>query len=667
MGRLKATILGPITKNIILGILGIVASFQVYSIASGDGRLWISRIHRTYQMTSMERNARFYIGRSGSEFMQFIANTVPEDGFVVIVPKGVIFAQQSLLQFFLMPRSIPNCGCDENPAQYSSSCIECLRNPKHYIPAIGDFPSPEVMEGWKTFIPYPVDSYLYHGIYVPTDSHPEQSVSPDNQASSLLVALCIDIVVCVAIFILGYLISDMMVQTPNKNPAVVAGIPIGMGTLTWATFLVSWAGIRITLLTYIAVYAVLIILIMLVRHRYYHSESFPHISLRNCTERIKDLKKHPLFLGLVSITILFSILTIVITIVRGYSTTDGIANWAIKGYATALEGTVYAGQKWGAHLITYPQNIHLMIALFRLVDGDILPGSKLIYALITISMFYGCYTAWRRREVPANVALLAALLVFTAPLLFKHATLGWANFIFTTYIVLGTIYWSEGLSEQKPGFLALGSALFAFAAWTRPEGIGFSLAIGFATLIVTWIKKRQRFAPSWILLWILIPATYLLFSATSMTTTEIGSSLGNFLTSITTGNLDLSPLLVTFKYALSNFQIVSTWGYVTWFILLLIVFVALFQRKGISEFALSIFTAALISFLYPIGIFFIAYFDKSDFFINFLNRQFDRAMMPALFLLFFILIEMIFRSNKQQIQVEKGNLLTVEENETEVA
>ncbi len=649
VGKFKASILTQYLKYIILGILGIVALLQLYSITAGDGRLWLSRIHRTYQMTSMERNARFYIGRSGSEFMKFLVDTVPEDGSVVVVPEGVIFRQQSLLQFFLMPRSIPHCGCDENPTQYSPSCIECLRYPNHYIPAIGNFPSLEVMEGWKTFIPYPVDSSLYHGIYVPIDSHPEQSVSQDNQANSLLVALSIDIVVCVAIFFLGYMISDTIIRTLKKNHAIVAGIPIGMGTLTWATFLVSWAGIRITLLTYIAVYAVLISLIMLVRHRYYHSESFPHINLRNFTERMKGLKKHPLFLGLVSITILFSILTIVITVARSYSTTDGIANWAIKGYATALEGTVYAGQNWGAHLITYPQNIHLMIALFRLVDGDILPGSKIVYALITISLFYGCYIALYRRKVPANIALLGVLIFFSAPLVFRHATLGWANAILTTYIVLGAIYWSEGLAEQKTGFLALGGALLSFAAWTRPEGIGFSLAIGFTTLIVTRIKKRQRFAPGWILLWLLIPASYLLFSATSMTTTEIGSSLGNFLTSIITGNLDLSPLSTIFTYALTNFQLISTWGYITWLILLLIVFVILFQRKGSSQFTISIFTAALVSFLSPIAILFIAYGEKSETYIRFLDRQFDRAMMPALLLLFFILIVRVFRSDNRQI------------------
>jgi hypothetical protein len=656
MGRIKASVPILRAKYLLSAVLAIIACFQVYTLASGSGRLWLSRIQRTYRLTSMERIALFYIGSSGADFMDFLIEVVPEDGSVVVTPQGVIFAQQSLLQFFLMPRSVPHCGCDNNVEHYSSSCIACLQNPKHYVPAIGEFPPAEVMEGRKTFIPYPVDSYLYHGIYIPLQSAAVQAAPLEDHADSLLAALVIDIAVCAAIFALGYMIAELLTWARGKEYAIAAGLPLGMGALSWTTFLVSWAGVPITLLTFIVVYAVLMGTIALIRRRYLPSASIRPSSPRNLRDQIKQLKQRPLFLGLLFITVLFSLIMIVITVGRSFSTTDGIANWAIKGYAIALEGTASAGLKWGAHLITYPQNIHLTIALFRLVDGDILPGSKLIYALIAVSLMYGCYAAWRRRNVPDSVALLGLLIFFSVPLIYVFATLGWANFIFTAYLVLGTIYWCAGLADRKPGILTLGGALLAFSAWTRPEGIGFALVIGLGSFFVLWIKNRRRYLPYWILLLLLIPGSYLLFGAAAMKTTEIGSSVGSFLTSITSGEIDLSPLSIIFQYALGNFQSISTWGYFTWLILLLFFFTALFRRKQISEFVLSISSAVLVSFLYPIGIFFVAYFDKSASFINFLNRQFDRAMMPTLLLLFFILIVMSSRSTNRQFQRETESL-----------
>ncbi len=654
MGKIKASIPILRAKYLLPAVLAIFASIQVYNIASGTGRKWLSRIQRTYRMTSMERNALFYIGSSGADFMDFLITVVPEDGSVVVAPQGVIFAQQSLLQFFLMPRSVPHCGCDRNLEHFSPSCIACLRDPKHYVPAIGEFPPAEIMKGWKTLIPYPVDSYLYHGVYAPLQIAAEQSVPQEDHVGSLLAAFVIDIAVCAAIFALGYLIADVLIHTQGKENAIAAGVPLGMGVLSWTTFLVSWAGIPITILTFIVVYAVLIGIITIIRRRYLPADSIRPIDMRSFGERITELKQRPFFLALLLVTVLFSLVTIVITVGRSFSTTDGIANWAIKGYAIALEGTVSAGLKWGAHLITYPQNIHITIALFRLVDGDILPGSKLMYALSAVSLMYGCYAAWRRRHVPENVALLGLLTVLSVPLIYEFATLGWANFIFTTYLVLGTIYWSAGLTDRKPGLLTLGGALLAFSAWTRPEGIGFTLVIGLATVIALWIKNRRRYLPKWILLLLLIPLSYfiLTFTTMDMESTEIGSSIVTFLKNVLNGNLRISLLSAILRYALENFQDVSTWGYLTALILLLSVFVLIFRKEPISEFAISIGTATLATFLFPIGMFFVAYFDKVEDYMSFLNQVFDRTMMPALILLFFILIVLSSRPEHFQQAVE---------------
>ncbi len=85
----------------------------------------------------------------------------------------------------------------------------------------------------------------------------------------------------------------------------------------------------------------------------------------------------------------------VVSIGRGYSQYDDIANWALKGYGIAEERSIFGGNVWGGHTLEYPQNVPLQIALFRLVEGDLFPASKLTFTLSFASLLLGAYLFWR--------------------------------------------------------------------------------------------------------------------------------------------------------------------------------------------------------------------------------------------------------------------------------
>ena len=96
----------------------------------------------------MGRSARFYLGRAGAEYLNFLRSVVPEDAPIVIPPGAVQFSEQNVLQFYLMPRAAVGCPC-ESQETLPKACVACLLAPSHFIPAIGEFPPDSIMDGEK--------------------------------------------------------------------------------------------------------------------------------------------------------------------------------------------------------------------------------------------------------------------------------------------------------------------------------------------------------------------------------------------------------------------------------------------------------------------------------------------------------------------------------------
>jgi len=186
-------------------------------------------------------------------------------------------------------------------------------------------------------------------------------------------------------------------------------------------------------------------------------------------------------------------------IARAYSAWDDMAIWAVKGYGIAREGTIWAAGHWGDHGLAYPLNLPLLIASYRFT-GDMLPASKLIAPLFYFSLCTGCLRFWLQRDVAPLTASLGAIGLAATPILFEHATLGYANLPYTVYLVLGSAEAIQGIVTGDWKRQALGSLLLGLAAWTRPEG-WLAVASVLAVLGVAAHLARPRGV--WWLAWVL--------------------------------------------------------------------------------------------------------------------------------------------------------------------
>ncbi|NIS80490.1 MAG: hypothetical protein GTO14_09875 [Anaerolineales bacterium] len=556
----------------------------------------------------MERNALFLLGGKESEFLKMISSSVPEDGFVVAVPDRYgMLSRQNILQFFLMPRKIVECGCPDFLKQdpVSSECKSCLMNGEFHIPAIGGFPPRELLPSSKEFIPF--NSDWYHGVYVPPSSPGNLSDLYIRMKTPLLIALPFDVLSILLIFILGASIAQTIDPTLQTIDLLAVSVPLGGGALTWFVFMESWLGIPVSLTMFALSLLAIFVIIVLIRKKLYgrfRVVTFPDINLR---QSIAGLRNRPHLLALTLVLAFLFLSSLVISVGRGYSFYDGIANWALKGYGIALEKTVFAGQKWGGHSLAYPQNVHLLIALFRVLDGDVLPGSKILFPLFALCLLAGTYSIWRKFGVGVELSLLGVLVVFSIPIFFLHSTIGWANLVFSVYLVLAINFLVVGFKFDQPRKFLIAGFLLAFTIWTRPEGIGYVLPISMIILITVWVSKKARtFGLAWLIPIVAMSISYLMFSFTTMSNVFIGSAISGMIRGFVAGEFHLDDLRVIFSHVLEQFTEINTWGFL--YVLIAPLFVLSLARISAwkNSAILLTFISGTVTFSIPILMFFSA-------------------------------------------------------------
>jgi hypothetical protein len=263
-----------------------------------------------------------------------------------------------------------------------------------------------------------------------------------------------------------------------------------------------------------------------------------------------------------SASLLF-VVAVLISVGRSYSTWDAIAIWSAKGYGIALEDTVFAGEIWGAHHLNYPLNIPILISLFRSLEGDLLPGSKLIFPLFYISLLLGCYSFWRTSELKRGFAAIGLLFVATIPIVFTHATIGYANLPFSVYLVLGIIIGIEGILNRSKNLQLLSGILLALAAWTRPEGLFITPITIFALMLAfRSIGRGEMSFGRLILPAIIIVIPWGLFSGLYGTGGMFQSAAGSLLQSFGAGVFHLDSLYWIVRSLGRQLLEIKIWGLV---------------------------------------------------------------------------------------------------------
>ncbi len=198
----------------------------------------------------------------------------------------------------------------------------------------------------------------------------------------------------------------------------------------------------------------------------------------------------------------FLLLTLLyIGVGRGYSTFDDMAIWSLKGYYMAFKQDLFAAAEASGHGLSYPLNLSLAISTFYLIDQDLLPGSKIAYFLLFLSMLTCIYWFLRENKIPRALTGLSILLIISTPVIFRYATYGFANIPFTCYIVIGLLLSVMGVINNKSVLLYSGGLVLSLAGWTRPEGIGFALVLA---CVVTALAIYRHFKFQQLLFFFLI-------------------------------------------------------------------------------------------------------------------------------------------------------------------
>lgn len=172
--------------------------------------------------------------------------------------------------------------------------------------------------------------------------------------------------------------------------------------------------------------------------------------------------------------------------------TDGTLIWFIKARAFYLNGTLTLDhfENTGAHLdypVAYPLivcSVYLMGSGFQEQLGLGVLG---LFMLAGLALLYG----FCRRNLPAwqSLALVLAFIALPvfATMVYYIESLGQADFPVGVTFLLFSIFYSLGIEEEKPGFLAVALLAATLSASIKNEGLSFLglaiLAVGLTLLV----------------------------------------------------------------------------------------------------------------------------------------------------------------------------------------
>lgn len=446
-----------------------------------------------------------------------------------------------------------------------------------------------------------------------------------------LPALTLDLLLVALLVFLGLRIVHLMAPGITWLESLGVSLPLGAGSLTYAVFLLSWMGIPVSLGSFSAAGLVLLAFAEAAsRWKRGVEETAVGENRRSGGAGENRLARWCLWIVMAAL----AVVTTLISVGRSHTLWDAAAIWAAKGYGIALEGTIFAAKRWGAHAAAYPLNIPLLISMFQLADGDVLPGSKLVFPLFFVSTLFGIAGFWRRLRVPDLWVLVGIVLTATIPEVFRHATYGYANIPLATYLVLGALWGARGLRTGRVRYTILAGSLLSLAIWTRVEGVLYVAAI-LAPFLVSWAWARldrlhllALFAPIAV-----VGLPWLSFFLTNgISGSQTGGAMAAAIEHWRLGDFRWNDLRLILGYLRRSLLHTEVWG------LLFPTSVGLlalrwrrFLDRAVPE-IMILGVAALTTGIATVGLFYVGSYVKDGLFA-WLTRSFPRAFFPSAILL----------------------------------
>jgi hypothetical protein len=461
----------------------------------------------------------------------------------------------------------------------------------------------------------------------------------------MLATLLIDLGILLGSTLLGVLILRVILPGSSRALSLSLAYPFGAGILSWAIFMMSLTGIKINVISTLFVFALTILIaLILIRIRQPLDTENP-LSLP-----AKPGRPDATTYALTALILLIIIVSFVYSIGRSYSMWDATTGWALQGYGIVYEGNVADTADWAKWDLAYPLNIPIQIGLFKLFEGDLIPGSKAIFPIYFSTLLISLFLYWRRNRVDRYLALLGVLVFATNPLVFLHSTIGLVNLVFSFYIVMAALCIVEGIHDSRPNVQLLGGILLALAAWTRAEGIGYCLFFLFTLGVSNWFLELGEIKWTSLIIPLLITfVPWFVFSRTGIAESHLGEAVGGMLPKFLSGQFNLNYLKV----------IVSLWAkrslspdnmglFVPVTAILLFLSTSVFLNRDNRQLHMLLFITIVFA-LIPVGLFYVrSYTRVGQDFIDLQIRAFGRASLPAITMLTALSV-LAFNQVKQEL------------------
>lgn len=132
-------------------VVAVVGIWQAHIVVTGYAGPILRRLWSMRDLPSWQRAALFEQGDEFAGFVAFLRSQIPEDSRVILPPllSPRAVAHTGLMQYYLFPRDIHNCGAEEVEA-----CILRVTGRTTYILAVPEFPPRELAEKSKRFVSY---------------------------------------------------------------------------------------------------------------------------------------------------------------------------------------------------------------------------------------------------------------------------------------------------------------------------------------------------------------------------------------------------------------------------------------------------------------------------------------------------------------------------------
>ena len=612
------------TAILVVGIL-----FQAGFVMREYALPWGWRAKQVWNQPSLLRSADLSLGAQARRIVSFVDQVVPEQA-TILLPPGQTEERFSLarsMQYFFFPRQLIECQ-----AEGATYCQDALASPDIYVLGTDDFPPPSAAD--RNFLAPKDDLGWFRGVYGPDfrPPQPEPGFSWLDQTGVLVR----DLLLLLGLGLLGG--SLLGAIRPNWQPIELLGlaVPVGAGVLTWSLFLLSWVGLKLTLSVSASVLVVITVIAAWSAHRQGHA-LWKLGGWREGWSGTPGVWRALISMAGLGITTV----AVALSVGASYRLYDPVQIWSVKGYGIAAAGSILAGADWGVHGLSYPLNIPMQVALFYMVDGDTLPGSKLLYPIYAFALCASLFAFLRRKEVDERIAGLGALLLGTVPIVFFHATSGFANLPFTLLLVSGALWGVEGIRGESRRQQLLSGLLLGLAAWTRPEGILYALAVILILFAVAKLahQRGSKLAPL-IAPVAVVAGGWFLFALLEHTLqgSNLQQAVSVYSGDTFAGHFDPSGLWTIvriFTYSMfvpyrAMFPAISAtyWGVLFPVVLVLLVwsgrrFFTKSNLEGLMLWATLIGVGAI-----NVGVFYIRSYSKSNF-PAFIERAFPRAFLPT--------------------------------------